>query len=165
LQALSSMPSLYSRRLQCYQPVGSGEIPAWRIRKARSPSQVRNERRFGYRYHATHRKDQAPFSFLHNGSGSGTKGLHVNPALIDVVGAFAAMLTTSAFFPQAIKTIRTRDTAGLSLTMYALLIIGVSLWLVYGLVLGSWPLILANGIVLVPQSLVMTMLLKRQLTK
>lgn len=89
----------------------------------------------------------------------------MNPALIDVVGAFAAMLTTSAFFPQAIKTIRTRDTAGLSFTMYALLIIGVSLWLVYGLVLGSWPLILANGIVLVPQSLVMTMLLKRQLMK
>jgi MtN3 and saliva related transmembrane protein len=86
----------------------------------------------------------------------------VEAAWIDLVGALAATLTTAAFFPQAIKTIRTRDTGGLSITMYALLLSGVTLWLVYGIILGSWPLIVANAIVLVPQTLVMAILLRRQ---
>ncbi len=86
-------------------------------------------------------------------------------AWTDLVGAIAAILTTAAFFPQAVKTLRTRDASGLSLTMYALLLCGVTLWLVYGVILGSWPLILSNAIVLVPQSLVMAMLLRRQRAK
>ena len=86
-------------------------------------------------------------------------------AWINIVGALAATLTTSAFFPQAIKTIRTRDTSGLSLTMYALLLSGVTLWLAYGVIIGSWPLIVSNAVVLVPQSLVMAMLLRRQRAK
>lgn len=83
----------------------------------------------------------------------------MNSAWIELVGALAALLTTTAFFPQAIKTIRTRDTSGLSLTMYALLMSGVSLWLVYGLIIGNWPLIVSNAIVLVPQTIVMARLL------
>ena len=83
-------------------------------------------------------------------------------AWINLVGAIAATLTTSAFFPQAVKTIRTRDTSGLSLSMYALLLSGVMLWLAYGVIIGSWPLIVSNAVVLVPQSLVMAMLLRRQ---
>jgi len=89
----------------------------------------------------------------------------VNSALIDLVGALAAVLTTTAFFPQAIKTIRTRDTRGLSLTMYTLLLAGVTLWLVYGLSIGNWPLILANAIVLVPQTMVMAILLQERRAK
>ncbi len=89
----------------------------------------------------------------------------MNSALIDLVGALAAILTTTAFFPQAIKTIRTRDTRGLSLTMYTLLLAGVTLWLVYGLSIGNWPLILANAIVLVPQTMVMAILLQEQRAK
>ena len=90
------------------------------------------------------------------------KGTRVETAWINLVGAVAATLTTSAFFPQAIKTIRTRDTSGLSLSMYALLLSGVMLWLAYGVIIGSWPLIVSNAVVLVPQSLVMAMLLRRQ---
>jgi MtN3 and saliva related transmembrane protein len=89
----------------------------------------------------------------------------VEAASIDLVGALAAILTTAAFIPQAIKTIRTRDTSGLSLTMYVLLLAGVTLWMVYGIILGSWPLILSNAIVLVPQSLVMAILLRQQWAK
>jgi MtN3 and saliva related transmembrane protein len=85
----------------------------------------------------------------------------VEAASIDMVGALAAILTTAAFIPQAIKTIRTRDTSGLSLSMYVLLLAGVTLWMVYGIILGSWPLILSNAIVLVPQSLVMAILLRQ----
>ena len=84
---------------------------------------------------------------------------------IDLVGALAALLTTTAFIPQAIKTIRTRDTSGLSMTMYALLLSGVSLWLLYGLFLGNWPLIVSNAIVLVPQTIVMAMLVLSQRVK
>lgn len=80
--------------------------------------------------------------------------------MIELVGSLAASLTTAAFFPQAIKTIRTRETDGLSLTMYLLLVSGVSMWLVYGLLLGSWPLILANGIVLLPQITILSLLLR-----
>ena len=86
-------------------------------------------------------------------------------AWINIVGTLAATLTTSAFIPQAIKTIRTRDTSGLSLSMYALLLSGVTLWLAYGVIIGSWPLIVSNAVVLVPQSLVMAMLLRQQRAK
>jgi MtN3 and saliva related transmembrane protein len=89
----------------------------------------------------------------------------VDAAWIDLVGTLAATLTTTAFFPQAIKTIRTRNTSGLSLPMYALLLCGVMMWLVYGIILGSWPLILANAIVLAPQSVVMAILLQQHRTK
>ena len=85
----------------------------------------------------------------------------MDPAIIELVGSLAASLTTAAFFPQAIKTIRTGETGGLSVSMYLLLVSGVSMWLVYGLLLGSWPLILANGIVLLPQIAILTLLLRR----
>jgi MtN3 and saliva related transmembrane protein len=68
----------------------------------------------------------------------------MSPALIEWIGAAAATLTTSAFLPQAIRTIRTRQTRDISLWTQALLLAGNSLWLTYGLFLGSWPLILAN---------------------
>lgn len=59
-------------------------------------------------------------------------------------GYAAAVLTTLAFVPQALKTIRTRNTASISLTMYVVFSIGVAFWLAYGIALGSWPMILAN---------------------
>ena len=64
--------------------------------------------------------------------------------MIEWAGAFAALLTTSAFLPQAIRTIRTRQTRDISLWSQWLLFIGNFLWLGYGLSLGSLPLILAN---------------------
>jgi MtN3 and saliva related transmembrane protein len=93
------------------------------------------------------------------------KGRCLNAAWIDLVGTLAATLTTIAYFPQAVKTIRTRDTSGLSISMYALLLCGVTMWMIYGIILGSWPLILANAIVLVPQSVVMAILLHQQRAK
>jgi MtN3 and saliva related transmembrane protein len=83
----------------------------------------------------------------------------VNPAFIEFVGTLAAALTTTAFFPQAIKTIRTRDTGGLSLSMYLMLVSGVAMWLCYGLLIGSWPLIVANVVVIMPQAAILALLL------
>jgi MtN3 and saliva related transmembrane protein len=59
-------------------------------------------------------------------------------------GYLAATLTTLSFVPQAVKTIRSRDTSGLSLGMYVVFTFGVAMWLVYGIALHSVPMILAN---------------------
>ncbi|KAB7741147.1 hypothetical protein F2P47_05200 [Parvibaculum sedimenti] len=61
----------------------------------------------------------------------------------------AAFLTTIAFLPQAVKTIKTRDTHGLSVLMYMSFVIGVACWLVYGIKLGDVALIVGNGVTLV----------------
>lgn len=63
-------------------------------------------------------------------------------------GYAAAALTTGSFIPQAIMTIRTRDTRGISLGMYVMFTSGVALWLVYGVAIGSWPMIAANTVTL-----------------
>lgn len=60
------------------------------------------------------------------------------------LGYLAAVLTTVAFVPQAVKTIRSRDTRGLSLAMYAVFTAGIACWFGYGVSLGSWPMILSN---------------------
>jgi MtN3 and saliva related transmembrane protein len=63
-------------------------------------------------------------------------------------GYAAAALTSGSFIPQAIMTIRTRDTRGISRGMYAMFTIGVALWLVYGIAMNSWPMIVANTVTL-----------------
>lgn len=66
----------------------------------------------------------------------------------DLVGSLAAVLTTASFLPQVWHTYRTRDVAGISLGMYAVFATGVFLWLVYGLLLDAWPVVVANAITL-----------------
>ncbi len=66
----------------------------------------------------------------------------------DLIGAAAATLTTLSFVPQALKTFRSRDVSGISLGMYSLFATGVALWLVYGLLLGDAPIVVANAITL-----------------
>ncbi len=68
--------------------------------------------------------------------------------LLDVLGYCAATLTTASFVPQAALTMRTRDVSGISLAMYSAFTVGVGLWLAYGIVLGEWPIILANAVTL-----------------
>lgn len=65
---------------------------------------------------------------------------------LEWLGYVAAILTTLAFVPQAAKTIRSKDTRGISLGMYLVFTVGVVFWLAYGIVLGSWPMILANTV-------------------
>ncbi|WP_339831442.1 SemiSWEET transporter [uncultured Parvibaculum sp.] len=64
------------------------------------------------------------------------------------LGYIAAFLTTFAFVPQALKTIRTRDTSGLSLAMYACLTVGIFLWLLHGINRQDFALIGANAVTL-----------------
>jgi MtN3 and saliva related transmembrane protein len=67
---------------------------------------------------------------------------------LDILGYIAATLTTAAFAPQAVRTLRTRDTTGMSLWMYVMFTIGVAFWLAYGIATDSWPMILANSVTL-----------------
>ena len=69
-------------------------------------------------------------------------------ALVDTVGTIAACLTTASFLPQVWLSFKTRDVSGVSLGMYSVFTVGVALWLVYGLLLGAWPIVVANAITL-----------------
>ena len=66
----------------------------------------------------------------------------------DLIGYIAASLTTLSFLPQALHTFRTRDVSGVSLGMYGMFTVGVALWLVYGLLLSAWPIVVANAVTL-----------------
>ena len=66
----------------------------------------------------------------------------------DTLGYLAAALTTASFLPQAALTLRTRDVSGISLGMYSAFTLGVALWLVYGIRIGAWPVIVANALTL-----------------
>ena len=64
----------------------------------------------------------------------------------EMIGYLAATLTTASFLPQAILTIKTRDTESLSLGMYSAFTLGVLLWLIYGLYLSDKAIIFANAV-------------------
>lgn len=66
--------------------------------------------------------------------------------IIDWLGSIAATLTTTSFIPQVWQVWRTRHTKDISLGMYAIFTAGVAMWLFYGILLGSWPIIIANSI-------------------
>ena len=66
--------------------------------------------------------------------------------IADWIGSAAAVLTTASFVPQVVHTLRTKDVSGISLSMYGVFVVGVALWLVYGLLLDAWPIVIANAI-------------------
>jgi len=70
----------------------------------------------------------------------------ITPEIIGYIGYLAAVLTTASFLPQAILTIKTRDTDSLSLGMYSLFTFGVFCWLVYGLLISNSAIVVANSV-------------------
>jgi len=67
---------------------------------------------------------------------------------VNIIGLIAGALTTSSFFPQIFKILRTKQTRDLSLSMYIGLSVGIFLWLVYGLLAGALPVIVSNALAL-----------------
>lgn len=63
---------------------------------------------------------------------------------VTFIGYLAAILTTTAFVPQAMRAWRTRSTSDISLLMFLMLTVGIFLWLVYGILMHDAPLIAAN---------------------
>ncbi len=79
----------------------------------------------------------------------------------EIIGFVAATLTTLSFYPQAYKIIKTRDTASISLVMYSIINVGLILWLVYGLMIGDMPMILANAFTLIASLTILFLKIKR----
>jgi MtN3 and saliva related transmembrane protein len=72
-----------------------------------------------------------------------------------IIGTLAASGTTLAFIPQVVHTLRTRDTKSISLSMYITFTFGVCMWLLYGFLLDSYPIIISNIVTLILSCTVM----------
>jgi MtN3 and saliva related transmembrane protein len=82
----------------------------------------------------------------------------LSPAnLTGAIGLAAAACTTFAFLPQVVRTIRTRDTSGISFWTYLIFCTGVALWLAYGLLRGDVPVIAANSVTLLTAGTVLVL--------
>ena len=64
--------------------------------------------------------------------------------MIEYFGYFAGFLPVTSFLPQVIRTWRTRQVRDLHLGMFTLLVTASTLWVIYGVIIGSWPVILTN---------------------
>ena len=78
----------------------------------------------------------------------------------DIIGFFAATLTTASFIPQAWLTFKTKDVSGISLNMYSVFTTGVAGWLVYGVLLQAWPVVFAYTVTLALASGILAMKLR-----
>jgi MtN3 and saliva related transmembrane protein len=74
----------------------------------------------------------------------------------EILGFLAAVCTTASFVPQVWHILKTRDTRAISLMMYLLFTVGVGLWLLYGIMIGSTPVVAANSITLVLALVILT---------
>ncbi|MCL4155624.1 UNVERIFIED_CONTAM: hypothetical protein GTU68_028938 [Idotea baltica] len=84
---------------------------------------------------------------------------------VEYLGYIAAILTTGSFLPQLIKTVKTKDTSGISLTMYFFLVLGITLWFIYGICLDSMPIILANLFTGIMATIILYYKIKEALSK
>jgi MtN3 and saliva related transmembrane protein len=78
----------------------------------------------------------------------------------ELIGYMAATLTTVSFVPQALHSFKTKDVSGISLGMYSIFTLGIALWLVYGLLINAWPIVIANVITLLLASLILALKLR-----
>jgi len=78
----------------------------------------------------------------------------MNPSTL--LGLVAACCTTISFLPQALNTIQTKDTSGISVYMYSLFTFGTLLWLFYGLITDNMPVYIANAITLLFATIILT---------
>lgn len=78
------------------------------------------------------------------------------------LGYIAGFFTTASFLPQALKTLKTHNTQGISLTMYAMFVVGICFWLAYGLVQNDPTIIVANSITLLLASPILILKLRNR---
>jgi MtN3 and saliva related transmembrane protein len=84
----------------------------------------------------------------------------MNSLLVDAVGMTGAVLTTVCWVPQAVQIIRSRETRAISLAGTLTFTIGIAFWLIYGLALWDWPLIMSNIVTLALASLIVVLKLR-----
>lgn len=83
---------------------------------------------------------------------------------IDIIGFLAAFCTTIAYLPQAIKAFKTRKTEDISSLMYVIMLTGLTLWLIYGVLLNNYPIIIANIATILLASSVLILKIKTEKT-
>jgi MtN3 and saliva related transmembrane protein len=79
---------------------------------------------------------------------------------ITVLGLAAAALTTIAFFPQLVKTWKTKSTKDISLGMFSAFCVGVLLWFVYGISITDFPVTIANLLIFIQALIILMFKLK-----
>lgn len=79
---------------------------------------------------------------------------------LDILGLVATCLSTSSFIPQVWRTWKTRDVSGISLPTYAIITVGLALWLVYGILRNDLPLTIANSVMVVLTGYIAVMKIK-----
>ena len=84
----------------------------------------------------------------------------MNPWVINAVGTVAALCSMASFVPQVAKIWREQDASAVSLRMYAVTVAGFCLWVAYGLMLKSWPLVASNGVCVGLSASILVMKLK-----
>ena len=80
--------------------------------------------------------------------------------VIEGIGDLAASLTTLSFLPQVLRVWRTGQTRDISLAMYVVFVSGVVMWLVYGILIMKWPVIVGNAVTLLLAGSVLIMKLR-----
>jgi MtN3 and saliva related transmembrane protein len=85
--------------------------------------------------------------------------------LIDFMGYLAAIGTTGAFIPQTMKVFKTKKTEDLSQGTYLLLCAGILLWIVYGVLVNAFPIIIANSVTFFMTCYILVMIIKQKRTE
>ena len=83
----------------------------------------------------------------------------MNSVQIEIVGLIAASFTTLAFVPQVFKIWKNRNISGVSISMYVIILIGISMWLLYGFLIKSLAVIVANIVTGLLQLFIVTLIL------
>ena len=79
---------------------------------------------------------------------------------VEILGYVAGILTVFAFLPQVIKIWKTKSTKDISLATFIILIVGAVLWLVYAVLIKSFPMVITNLFILVLASIILHFKLK-----
>ena len=83
---------------------------------------------------------------------------------IVIIGYFAGFCTAIAQFPQALKVIRSGETQNISIGTYSIMTFGILMWFLYGILLSNLPMIIANGVCLLPSLYILTITVRNILT-
>ena len=83
----------------------------------------------------------------------------------EIIGFIATALSVICFIPQAIKTIKTRDTEAISFWMYLLFLLSVIFWLIYGFMVSSMPIIIKNILVIILSGIILYLKIRNLIEK
>ena len=83
----------------------------------------------------------------------------MNPIIGEILGYACGACTTIAFLPQTIKSIRSRNVSGLSWLTYTIYCMGCALWMLYGVYLNSFQMVLFNGITLLLNGIILHLII------